>query len=113
MHYSAIWNIKKSMEENKIGKSILIGLSRQKMTQTYLAKTIGVGNNLVSRWVKGEATPGGDKLLKIIDLLKIHDIVFPDLNLMDNKKATKSEIESLWERMDRIEKEMREIRQEK
>ncbi len=63
--------------------------------------------------VKGEATPGGDKLLKIIDLLKIHDIVFPDLNIMDNKKATKSELESLWERMERIEKEMREMKQEK
>lgn len=53
------------------------GLSRHRLTQVDLAQKMGIGKSLVNRWVKGEAIPSGDNLIRIVEILEIHDVLFP------------------------------------
>lgn len=84
------------------------------MTQARLAEEIGVDKTMVNRWVKGDSVPNGDKLIKIINLLRIHREVFPDeFKEEKDNHVTRSEVESLWERIDRLEKEFRKMKEGK
>ncbi len=91
------------MESNKIGKSIITGLARKQITQSSLARSLNVDKSLVNKWIKGDATPGGENLLKIIGLLEIHDLLFPD-RFLDAKESniTRSEIDAIWKSIEEI-----------
>lgn len=68
---------RKEDSARNIGKIIKEGIYRIHKTQVWLADEIGVGKALVNRWIRGESIPGGDNLLKIIDLLDASDLFFP------------------------------------
>lgn len=111
LHFYARGTINLCMQKNDIGKAISIGLSRKHMTQKTLSEEIGVGANLVNRWVKGEAVPGGDNLIKIIDLLEIHNLIFPNIEKIKppGEPVTTG---MLKEEVEKINKETQQIKEE-
>lgn len=100
-----------NMNDNKIGKSIAIGLNRKKQTQVWLANEVGVGKALVYRWIKGEAIPGGDNLIRIVEILEIHDVLFPGVEKIKppGEPVTTG---MLKEEVEKINKETQQIKEE-
>ena len=99
------------MSNNKIGKSISFGLSQKHMTQTDLANQMGIGRSLVNRWVKGEAIPAGDTMIKIVELLEIHEVLWPGIEkkIPPGENVTSGQLEEIIqkERNDRENSDLR------
>ena len=70
-----------------ISEKIILGLKSRNMTQSALAKELGVSRQSIAQWVSGKAMPQADKLVEIINILKIKDEFFP------NNEDTEQELE--------------------
>ncbi len=89
----------------EIHKALLIGMNNKNIRQADIAKELNVTRGMVHRWVSGQASPVGENLVKLIDLLDIHALLFPD-KFKEEEYATKSEVNALWEKIEKIEKQL-------
>ncbi len=53
------------------GRNLYIALFDTKMTQTELAKRVGVNREMITRYIAGDKTPSTDTLIKISDALGV------------------------------------------
>ena len=65
-------------EKNKIGRCIKEGLSIKRMKQKELAQMMGKSNALISEWISGRKIPRGDDLIKIVTILEVSHLLFPE-----------------------------------
>ena len=53
------------------GRNLYIALFDTKMTQTELAKIVGVNREMITRYIAGDKTPSTDTLIKIANALGV------------------------------------------
>jgi len=62
----------------KLGRSIRDNRRAKNLSQQQLADILNVNQSTISSWESGRENPQAEALLKIIDILKIAPILFPD-----------------------------------
>ncbi len=91
---------------------IRIARVKKNISQQDIAEELGVARSAVSKWESGLSQPGADSLIKLAYMLDIIQEIFPDFERKNptDKYATRIEMESLWERIQRIEGELKDMK---
>lgn len=94
-----------------LAEIIRVARIKKGISQTELAKLVGVSNISVCTWEKGKHFPSIDVFLRLVELLNIHDEVFGRALEKENAneilKSISSKLESLDKRISRIEKSLK------
>lgn len=92
-----------------IGKTIEKGLKKKRISQKEFASMIGVTPPNVSQWVKGTASPSGEKLLRIISALDIVTDLFPEYKKKDAGKSAdfQNEVSKIWNKLENLDQKLK------